>query len=247
MSSPLSLEESTETHMWHLHSLAWNGKLAKQNSSVIQEHIPLLLNSSQGVIAAPRALRGRAAPKHDFWGRETSVGGMKPLKLHTARVMPIGSSCRILLQPCGFGRKAVTLTLSALHPHTLPPPTSTQGRFHLHPLQRELPTHGNYIPKRHETLSQEAWSKTASGNRAREPLRASLLLAFPVHFSTLLAQASDLPHILFLSQPPARVQSCPQHLALLLHTGHVGTGSGEAAASVATAPCELLNYLVASK
>lgn len=141
------------------------------------------------------------------------MGEIKPLKAHTALVMPVGSSCRILLQSCGFGRKAFTLTLSALHPHTLPPPTSTRGRFHFHPLQRELPTHGNYIPKRHKTLSQEAWSRTASGNRAREPLRASPLLALPVHFSTLLAQSPDLLHILFLSQPPARAQSCPQHSA----------------------------------
>lgn len=66
MSSPLSLEESTDrdTHMWHLHSLAWNGD--SQNSTVIQEHILLPLNSSQGVATAPRALRGRAATKHDF-------------------------------------------------------------------------------------------------------------------------------------------------------------------------------------
>lgn len=49
------------------------------------------------------------------------------MKAHTAQVMPVGSSCRILLQSCGFGRKAFTLTLSALlcthtpSHHQLPP------------------------------------------------------------------------------------------------------------------------------
>lgn len=42
----------TDTHMWHLHSLARNGDAVKQNSSVIQEHILLLLNSFQGVPTA---------------------------------------------------------------------------------------------------------------------------------------------------------------------------------------------------
>lgn len=66
--------EHRDTHMWHLHSLAWNGDSAKQNSSVIQEHILLLLNSSKGVATAPRALRGRAATKHDFLGVRNQRG-----------------------------------------------------------------------------------------------------------------------------------------------------------------------------
>lgn len=109
--------------MWHLHSQAWNGDYTKQNCSVIQEHILLPLNSSQGVATAPTALRGRAATKHDFLGVRNQCGKDETLESSHCT----GHAGQFQLQDfaagfCGFGRKAVTLTLCfALHPHTFPP------------------------------------------------------------------------------------------------------------------------------
>lgn len=159
-------------------------------------------------------------------------------------VMPAGPSCSILLQPCWFGWKYVTLSFSALlcktyvDAHTLPPPTSTQGCFRFYPLQRELPAHRNYVPKRHQK------TKLGGPERAseQEQGKGGAAAVQPPHRASLLPDPCPCTSAPFLHKPPTcstayfypgRWQepgaACGTRL-FLLNSGHVGTGSEEAAA-----------------